>query len=193
MHPTFLIVGLGNPGWRYRRTRHNIGFMVLDEFRKRERVRFRSKDGPFISAQVNVGDEVLLLVKPTTFMNASGRALRWLFDSFDVPLDRILVLCDDIDLPLGKMRLRRKGSDGGHRGLSSIVEALGTIEFPRLRFGIGRPDGETVVNYVLSGFSRGDKKSARRMIEEGNKAIRDFVIHGIDRAMNTVNTGRINS
>lgn len=182
-----LIAGLGNPGQEYVETRHNVGFRVVDHLartfdrgftvdRYGERAEFRHKGRTFI------------LIKPTTFMNLSGKALRYWVEQEKVPLERVMVITDDIALPFGVIRLKPKGSAGGHNGLTNIIEVLGTDEFARLRFGIGGdfPRGRQS-EYVLGEWTDGERKSLDERVELASKSILQFGLLGIQHAMNNFN------
>ena len=183
----FLIVGLGNPTYRYRDTRHNLGFMVLDSLAGRWEKQFRKGQGPYQLIKIAVGFQRVILAKPATYMNRSGIAVYELVNKYNVELFNLLVLCDDISLPLGKLRLRKKGSAGGHKGLASIIAALKTEEFPRLRFGIGCDPLIDTSEYVLSPFLPVERELVNSMIKRGNKAVIDFIDRGIDWTMNFYN------
>ncbi len=189
-----LIVGLGNPGAKYDRTRHNIGFEVIDALVKRypdaslaENKRFQGNAGEFRSG----GDRTVLL-KPTTFMNLSGQAVRAVLDWYKLDPESVLVVYDDMDLPTGKLRLRLSGGAGGHNGMKSIIAHLGTKEFPRLRVGIGATDkGEerdhAVVSHVLGRFAPEDRKIVDAVIPMAVDAIDLSLRKGFERAMNLYN------
>lgn len=154
------IVGLGNPGRKYKNTRHNIGFMVIDELLHRLKEKSDKTKFNCEYALTHVAGEKVLLVKPMTFMNLSGEGLRPLLDYYGVDPEDTLVAYDDLDLPTGKIRLRLKGGHGGHNGIRSLIDHLGTREFKRLRIGIGRPiDRTPVVNYVLQPFAKTERES----------------------------------
>ena len=181
-----IVIGLGNPGREYARTRHNIGFMVVERMAKRigadrGRARFRSQiaEGSFAHQQI-------VLVQPQTYMNLSGHALREIVNWYRVDLEDVLVVFDDMDLPFGSLRLRPSGSAGGHNGLRSIVEQLGTTTVPRLRLGIGR-GRSSAVGQVLSRFSPEEERHLPEVIDEAVDAITCWVEHGIVPCMNNVN------
>ncbi len=186
-----VVLGLGNPGEEYDRTRHNFGFFVVDAIAREERCRFARGPGPVRVACFPAGPERVLLAKPTTYMNRSGEAARALRAAFPrVPLDRWLVVADDLDLPFGRIRLRAGGGAGGHNGLKSLLEALATNEFPRLRLGIGRPNGalrEDVVDWVLEPFSPDEAPLVPEIVRRGGAAVRDFATLGVVEAMNRTN------
>jgi peptidyl-tRNA hydrolase, PTH1 family len=183
-----VIVGLGNPGLGYRNTRHNAGFLVIDQLSAERGIRltrraFRGKlgEGP-------VGSEAVLLFQPQTFMNLSGQAVGALVKFHKLPLEDLLVICDDLYLPPGRLRLRKQGSDGGHRGLKSIVQHLGKQNFPRLRLGIGEPEpGLAGESYVLQKFPKAEKPVVEAMIDRAAQCALTWVYHGIEEAMNRFN------
>jgi len=183
-----LLVGLGNPGREYAGTRHNMGFRVIDEIAARHGValsgrRFHSRTG-----RGQIGGEDVFLMKPQTFMNASGPAVRAALVAMGLSPAEMLVVVDDLDLPVGRLRLRASGSSAGHRGLASIVEAVGDTGFPRLRLGIGRPvDGTSVVDWVLDRPSRGELAILDRVVAAGADCVEVFLAQGIERAMAVVN------
>ncbi len=185
---TRVIVGLGNPGPRYARTRHNVGFLVVDALARRLGVdrwlnRFEAE-----IALAEAGDVRLILVKPLTFMNLSGRAVRQAVAWYRVPLDGLLVVYDDVDLPFGSIRLRLGGSSGGHHGVESIIAALGNDRFARLRIGIGRPsDGRDVTAYVLGRFRPEEEAALTGIVERAADAALTWSQEGIVRAMNQFN------
>ena len=185
-----LVVGLGNPGKQYERTRHNVGFMVLETLAGRHRGVFRAGKGDYlISDTLRLephGDELVLL-KPLTFMNNSGRAVRHALDYFKFEIPQLLVISDDFQLPLGKLRLRVQGSEGGHNGLRSIISHLGTQDFARLRLGIGAADSMNTANYVLSPFAKAEHDELETMIQKAAEAACDFVRHGSQYVMNRYN------
>lgn len=187
-----VIVGLGNPGDEYARTPHNIGFMVLDRLVERLDARFRgsSKFDARVAGAV-LGGEDLLLVQPQTYMNNSGRAVGAILAYRKLTPADLLVVLDDADLPLGSLRLRKKGGSAGHRGMESIAEVLGGADFGRLRVGIGRrKTGGGLVRHVLTAFDRDDFDVVKGVMEEATEAVLCFVEQGIDTAMNRFNTRR---
>jgi len=185
-----LIVGLGNPGLEYRQTRHNVGFRVLDIFAEHMRWRWSEQRSRAILASGTVGAEKVVLLKPLTYMNLSGEAVGALVRWYKLPsLADLLVVCDDLDLPVGKVRLRPKGSSGGQKGLESIIHHLHTDDFPRLRIGIGRPmhSRGDPISYVL-GNPGGDERILLQTGEEkAAEAIPLFITQGLETAMNVVN------
>ncbi len=189
-----LIVGLGNPGKAYARNRHNVGFQCLSYFARLRSIHF---DHRLCRARAGIGEirgEKLLLAKPGTFMNLSGSSVAGLVHKYDVPMSDLLVIYDDLDLPLGKIRLRQSGSSGGHKGMNSIISALGSEDFPRIRVGIGRPQLErqsisedAIVNYVLSDFSPEEEAIIESVIARVSEAIECFLTQGIVAAMSRFN------
>ncbi len=180
-----LIVGLGNPGKQYQGTRHNVGFMVIQELSRRHfsAERSRSKFFADIVAGRMFGDDVLL-VCPLTFMNESGKSVRQIADFYRVGFDQLLVVCDDFNLPLGRIRLRASGSSGGQNGLDDILRRLGTDQVPRLRLGIGPvPEGWTAPNFVLSRFAASERDEAERMVQRGADAGEAWLQDGLLAAM----------
>jgi PTH1 family peptidyl-tRNA hydrolase len=183
----YLIAGLGNIGTEYQETRHNIGFMVLDTLAKVSNLVFTDKRYGAITTLSTKGRELLLL-KPSTFMNLSGLAVRYYMQQEKVPLENVLIVVDDLALPLGTLRLKAKGSDAGHNGLKHIAATLGTQNYARLRFGIGNnfPSGSQI-NYVLSKFSSDDLKQIDERLQTAGEIIKSFCLAGINNTMNTFN------
>jgi PTH1 family peptidyl-tRNA hydrolase len=178
-----IIFGLGNPGIRYRNTRHNIGYIFLDYWIKRYRKRFRTQRGYKI-AMIKINQSVVRLIKPQCWMNESGTAIASILQEMK---GRFLVVVDDINLPLGKIRLRRKGSDGGHLGLRSIINMLERTNFPRLRIGISRPNENTAV-YVLNSFKRREKRILKNVIDEGITGLEILLKKGFAPAQQYINS-----
>ncbi|HEY7575272.1 MAG TPA: aminoacyl-tRNA hydrolase [Thermoanaerobaculia bacterium] len=184
-----LIVGLGNPGREYRETRHNIGFMVADALAERWRVDDQWRERfDALQIKTTVGGEPVLLSKPLTFMNLSGQAVRELLHYFKVEPADLLVVIDDVNLPLGRLRARARGTAGGHNGLESIIAELGTTELARLRVGVGRGDRRRdLADYVLDRFDAGEKDVVDETIGRAADAAEMFAVEGIDRTMNQYN------
>ncbi len=187
--PLSLIVGLGNPGPEYAAHRHNIGFRVVDALAHAHGLTFaRRKKMKAWVAQGDIGSQAVLLAKPRTFMNLSGQAVSRLCRAQAVSLTRLLVVYDDLDLPLGRLRLRPGGGSGGHKGMRSIIQALGTQEFARLRVGIGRPPpGVDPADYVLSPFAPEEMDRAAAAIERAVAALVCWLTEGIETAMDRFN------
>ena len=184
-----MVVGLGNPGREYAAHRHNIGFRVVDALARAHGVAFtRRKGAKARVAEARVSDCPVLLAKPQTFMNLSGKSVRRLSRSLGVPPERILVIYDDLDLPLGRLRLRAEGSSGGHKGIRSIIDTLGTQAFPRLRVGIDRPPGRMdPVDYVLEPFDRDQKPLLAEAVARAAAAVECWLAEGIIAAMDRFN------
>ena len=189
-----LVVGLGNPGQKYVGTRHNVGFMALEAYAAAEQSRFRSMaklQGEV--AEVGIGSGRIRLLMPQTFMNESGRSIRAALDWFDLSADQVLVLVDDMDLPLGRLRLRAKGSAGGHNGLRSTIQHLGTQEFARLRIGIGAPGRtaterrERTVSHVLGSFHKNEQPMLDAVLDEVLRGLDLIQRQGLERAGNRLN------
>lgn len=184
----YLICGLGNVGDEYVNTRHNTGFMVLDAFAEASNVVFRDKRFGFI-AHVPIGDNTLTLLKPSTFMNLSGNAVRYWLQYEKIPVENLLVIVDDLNLPFGTLRLRSQGSNGGHNGLGNIQQVLGTTQYARLRVGIGNEFTKgTQINYVLGRWSKEEQQTIRSLTSTTNEIITSFCEVGIERTMNKYNT-----
>jgi len=180
-----MIVGLGNPGRAYAHTRHNVGFDILDLFAKRRKVRMLGRQSRALVGSFDCSGEQVLLVKPQTFMNESGQAVGDLARKHKLGPDDVLVIYDDIDLPLGKIRIRSRGSSGGHKGMRSIIAHLHSEDFPRIRIGIGRA-GEAI-DHVLSRFNRKDRAIMNVTIEQAVDALSTILEEGIQAAMNQYN------
>ncbi len=183
----FLIVGLGNPGSEYAGTRHNIGFAVLDHLADAAGVRF-APDRYGDRADLRHKGRSFILIKPCTFMNLSGKAVRYWLEQESVPVERLLVITDDLALPFGDLRIRAKGGAGGHNGLSSIIETMATEEFARLRFGIGNDFAKgRQSEFVLSPWSEEERQTLNDRIELAAKAVLQFGLLGVSSAMNNFN------
>lgn len=183
----YLIVGLGNIGAEYQETRHNMGFIILDAFAKASNIAFETKRYGDV-AETRVKNKQLLLLKPSTYMNLSGNAVKYWMDKENIPLENVLVLVDDLALPLGTIRIKGKGSDAGHNGLKNIAQMLGSQNYARLRFGIGNdfPKG-TQVDFVLGHFSAEEKKLLKPRIEVAVEAMKTFCLSGLGFTMNNYN------
>ncbi|MBI2891466.1 MAG: aminoacyl-tRNA hydrolase [Nitrospirae bacterium] len=181
----WVIVGLGNPGRKYERTRHNVGFGVADSIATGAGGRFRRDTHGDLTARVEWEGERILLVKPQTFMNLSGPAVA---RAAPPESERLVVVCDDLNLPLGNVRLREGGSDGGHKGLRSIIETLGSDRFIRLRVGLGRPpEGEEAAEFVLRSFDRGESEAIGQAVARAVECLRVLLARGLAAAMNDFN------
>lgn len=183
----YLIVGLGNIGKEYEETRHNIGFMILDALAKASNISFSDKRYGFV-AEIKHAGRTLVLLKPNTYMNLSGRAVNYWMQKEGIPLENVMVLVDDLALPVGKIRIRSKGSDAGHNGLKSIQQILGRSDYARLRFGIGNdfPKGFQV-DHVLGRWDDEEYQTVNAKMESCAEIIKSFVTIGIERTMNLYN------
>jgi PTH1 family peptidyl-tRNA hydrolase len=184
----YLIVGLGNIGPEYAHTRHNIGFMVLDYLARKYESNFDTGRHAFVT-EIKTKGRTFVLVKPTTYMNLSGKAVSHYLNSLKLPLEQMMVITDDIALPFGKIRIRAKGSPGGHNGLKHIEQTLGHNNYPRLRFGVGDTFSKgRQVDYVLSTFSEDEQIELQTLIEKAAESIIAFGTIGLERTMNQYNT-----
>ncbi len=186
---TWLVVFLGNPGLKYEGTRHNAGFMTADAFAKAHdlsinRARFRA-----LTATCDLGEEKLLLMKPQTYMNLSGEAAAQAVRFYKIPPQHVLVVSDETALPIGKLRIRTKGSAGGHNGLKSLIACLGTEEFPRIRLGVGAPPHPDydMADWVLSSFRNQDAEDMAKAAARAAEAVECYILRGPERAMNLYN------
>jgi PTH1 family peptidyl-tRNA hydrolase len=184
-----IVVGLGNPGAKYRGTRHNVGFEVLAELAKRHGGSTSTLKHDAELAEVFLGGEKVLLVAPQTYMNLSGKSIWPLVDFYKLPLEDLLVVCDDFNLDLGRLRLRASGSAGGQKGLQNIIQVLGSEDFARLRIGIGRPPGRMdPADFVLSKFLSEERETIDEAILSAADGVESWVKDGCERAMNKLNT-----
>jgi len=187
-----LIVGLGNPGQSYANNRHNIGFTCLNRFARAHGIKFDRKQGKARTGSGEVGEAKIVLARPQTYMNLSGESVSRLVRKFDVDLGDLIVIHDDLDLPLGKIRLRRDGGSGGHKGIESIVASLESPDFLRLRVGTGRPsipepsEGD-IIHFVLSDFTPEEKKIITAVIPQVSEALFCLLSEGLTAAMNKYN------
>ena len=184
----YLIAGLGNPGARYRNTRHNMGFITLDRLSDRvgfsmEKIRFKGLVG-----ETRIDGERVVFLKPQTYMNNSGESVREAASFFKVPHENLLIVYDDIDIPVGNLRIRASGSAGTHNGMRSCIYQLGFDDFPRIRIGIGSPENRDLINYVTGGFSPDEVPLLEGAVDSACDAILAYVKDGIDIAMNRYNT-----
>ena len=184
-----LVVGLGNPGEKYENTRHNVGFLTVDELAERARVPVQKLKHRALTNTLEVGGVKVLLMKPVTYMNLSGEAVGEAARFYKIPPERVLVISDDVSLPLGKLRIRKGGSAGGHNGLKSIIQHLGTDQFPRIKVGVGQkphPDYD-MADWVLSKFAGEDLKTITEAIRKAADAVECLIQEGPDKAMNRFN------
>jgi len=180
------LIGLGNPGNRYEDTRHNIGYLIVDHFSAVKNIPFKAGKGDYYYKELDIHDQHILIFKPTTYMNKSGRAVRQIRDHFSISVDQLLVICDDFNLPFGALRFRTKGSDGGHNGLKSIIYQLETENFDRFRFGIGDQFSDAS-DFVLESFSKKEFVKLKDLLPISTEAIHHWLDYGIERTMNKYN------
>ena len=184
----WLVIGLGNPGREYERSRHNVGFLVVDELARRHGGRVTDRAAKSLTGRVRSGERELVLAKPQTWMNLSGEAAKALRTKYGVPLERLLVVHDELDLPFGRLRIRSGGSSAGNHGLDSLITSFGTKTFPRIRVGVGRPVGDAV-DYVLSPFTDAERAQLSDLVGRVADAVEYTVAQGLDRAMTEFNRG----
>jgi len=183
-----LVVGLGNPGRSYQKTRHNLGFRVVDLLCEKYKKAFKGGKGEYLYCSIEIEGKEVYLLKPLTYMNQSGQAVMDSLGFFNLTPPELFVICDDVNLPLGKLRIRKKGSDGGHKGLGSIIYHLNAEDFPRLRLGIGPlPENRELEDFVLEKFKKDDRKNVEELIHNGFLAAKSSIIHGLKESMNRFN------
>ena len=188
MSDKYLIVGLGNPGKKYADTRHNVGFWVVDELAQRHNISVTQHEKQSLTGSGSIGDKRVLLVKPQTFMNNSGQAVQTLLRYYKISLDRLIIIHDDLDTPLGTLRIRKNGGHGGQNGVRDIIRHLGTRDFNRIRFGIGRPPGNMQpVQYVLKPFRGDDKTTSDITVARSADAVELWLREGTEMAMSFYN------
>ena len=184
----YLIAGLGNPGLEYKKTRHNIGFQVINLLSRELGVRLKGRRFQSRNTRTKFQGKEVILLCPVTFMNQSGKSIRSCAEFYNLDTDHILIIHDDLDLSVGKVKIVRNGGAGGHKGVSSIIEYLGSLQFPRIKIGIGRSRyGEDVEDYVLSPFYSDEKEVMERGVRTAVQACGLFVLEGIESAMNHIN------
>ena len=184
----YIIVGLGNPGDKYAKTRHNVGFNVIDLLAKEYSIDVSRIKHKALTGEGRVGTEKVILVKPITYMNLSGESVADICNYYNIDLENLIVIYDDIDLDIGKIRIRKKGSGGTHNGMRSIIKCLGSNEFPRVRVGISRPqNGRYLADFVLSRFSKEDEKNLQESYEHAVAAVDCAIRENLDLAMNRYN------
>jgi len=186
---SWIVVFLGNPGLKYEGTRHNAGFMACDAMAKEKAVNVNRSRFKALTASCNIKGESVLLMKPQTYMNLSGEAVKQAADFYKVKPEHIIVVSDEVSLPIGKLRIRQKGSAGGHNGLKNIIQCLGTDQFPRIRLGVGAPPHPDydMADWVLSAFKNQDAEDMARAAERAAQAVECYITEGADRAMNKFN------
>ena len=184
----YVVVGLGNPGKQYENTRHNVGFNVIDILAKEYDISVTKIKHKALIGEGRIGSEKVLLVKPQTYMNLSGETLIDIYKYYKVDLDNIIVIYDDIDLDVGKLRIRKKGSAGTHNGVRSIVKCLGSGDFPRVRVGVSKPmKGQDLADFVLSRFRKEEQADLEIGLEKAYKAVEAMIKENVDIAMNKYN------
>ena len=188
----FLIVGLGNPGTEYAATRHNIGFDMVTYLSDKYGIALRSKEGKAIVGKGVIEGQKVMLVQPQTYMNLSGESVRALMDYYKLTTDEIVIIYDDISMPVGQVRIRPKGRAGGHNGIKSIIAHLGTQEFPRIKIGVGaKPENGDLVKYVLGRFSKEDDAKIRDVFALAEEGLLAILQEDVKTAMNAVNGKKV--
>jgi PTH1 family peptidyl-tRNA hydrolase len=182
----WLVAGLGNPGSRYEKTRHNAGFLVLEALIERLQLEFKEKED-FKISKGSLGDEKIILLEPLTFMNRSGVAVRKIMQKSNISPERLIVIHDDLDLETGSLKIRKKGSSGGHKGIESIIQNIGSQEFIRVKIGIGRDPFVPTEKYVLSRFRKDEISVIKEAIVRAGESVHAIIIDGVERAMNRFN------
>lgn len=185
-----VVFGLGNPGKKYERTRHNIGFLVIDAFAKKHNVELDQYNFHSLMGRLKIGKEDTFLVKPLTYMNLVGNAIKEIYKNFDIEIKDIIVINDDVDLELGRIKIAGKGGDAGHLGVRSIIQSLESEDFPRIRIGIGRPFFQeiTLREYVLQQFTPEEWEKIEPAILKATAAVEAIILEGIEKAMSRYNT-----
>lgn len=184
----YLVAGLGNPGKKYRDTKHNVGFDVINLLSERLNVKVEKIKHQSLYGEVIINGEKVIIVKPQTYMNNSGISVRGFADFYKIPLENIIIIYDDIDIPIGNIRIRKKGSAGSHNGMKSIIYHLKDDNFPRIRIGIGKPSGEKdLINHVLGGFSKENRELVDETILRASKAVEEIIYSDLEKSMNMYN------
>lgn len=184
----YIIAGLGNPGKKYENTRHNMGFLVLDAFAQRHGIKVSKIKHKALTGEGFIAGKKVLLVKPQTYMNLSGESLREVMEYYKVPIENLIVIYDDLDLEIGALRIRKKGSAGSHNGMKSVISQLQDDQFPRIRIGIGGADGRDWKDFVTGGVSKEEADVLSETIDRAADAVTCMLEKGIDIAMNQYNT-----
>ena len=188
MSDKFMIVGLGNPGSEYKKTRHNIGFMVADRFAQKFDAQFKKGRGTYDYTSVQIDGHTAIVAKPLTYMNKSGIAVATLLNYYSIDLSRLLIIFDEVELPFGRLRIRKQGGSGGHNGINSVIQHVNTKEFARLRIGIGTEYAKKdMTKFVLSNFTRNEQQELDQIIDESVQVVTSFIRDGIERTMNIFN------
>lgn len=184
----YAVVGLGNPGSKYKDTRHNVGFNTIDCLAQRNNTKISKIKFKALYGETQIGKEKVLLIKPQTYMNRSGESVMEVCNFYKLPVEKIIVIVDDIDISFGSLRIRAKGSAGSHNGMKSIIYQLQSDDFPRVRIGVGKPiEGQDLADYVLSGFNKEERVIIDEAIERAAKAVEKIITEGINSAMNEYN------
>jgi PTH1 family peptidyl-tRNA hydrolase len=183
----WVIAGLGNPGRKYSRTRHNIGFMVTEEVAHRDKIELKDKKEGYRIGRGLIGRRHILLVEPLLYMNMSGPVIKKILRKFNLQPENLIVIHDDIDMKIGKLKIKRTGSSGGHKGVESIIQGIGSKDFIRLKVGIGREEGVPAEDYVLRRFRRNEIALVKDTIHNAADAVYSIVSEGVDKAMNKFN------
>ncbi|HHU18410.1 MAG: aminoacyl-tRNA hydrolase [Anaerovoracaceae bacterium] len=186
----YIIAGLGNPGKKYENTKHNVGFITLDLLAKKHDIKINKIKHKALVGEGIISGQKLLLVKPQTYMNLSGNSIREVMNYYNADLDKLVVIYDDVDIPMGGLRIRKKGSAGTHNGMRSIIYDLQTDEFARIRIGIGGERKMSLAGYVLGGFNKDEKELIQNAVERAVLAVECLLEKGIDAAMNEYNITR---
>jgi PTH1 family peptidyl-tRNA hydrolase len=185
---TFLIAGLGNPGREYKQTRHNIGFMVAEQLANDLSISMGKVQSRAIIGMGRALNVKVIIAKPQTFMNRSGEAVKGLLKFYKIPLEQLIVIHDDLDIPFGTIRIRKQGGPGGQKGIKSIIDHMGTQDFNRVRMGIGRPPGRMdAADYVLQRFAKVEEDELEPLVKQASKAVQSIIQYGMDQAMNEYN------
>jgi PTH1 family peptidyl-tRNA hydrolase len=190
-----IIIGLGNPGSQYELTRHNIVYIAVDLFAELFKIKLTEGKGDWLEGKGKIGDEEVYLFKPATYMNKSGVAVREIVDKHGIDIKDILIVVDDFQIPLGTIRVRKDGSDGGHNGLENIIYHLNSDQFPRMRIGIGKDaplKKDDFIDFVLGNFSKEEIDIIKKMIPHYNDCIKSFILNGITKTMNEFNKSFLN-
>lgn len=184
----YIIVGLGNPGKQYEHTRHNVGFEVIDRLAEKHDILMTERKHRAFCGKGLIGGQKVMLVKPQTFMNLSGESVKSAVEFYQIGMDELIVVYDDVSLSPGQLRIRRAGSAGGHNGIKNIIAQLGTQEFPRVKVGVGeKPERMDLADYVLSHFSKGEWEMMEEAFKEAADAVEVMIADGVDAAMNRFN------
>ena len=188
----FCVAGLGNPGGKYTSTRHNIGFRVVDRLAEAGSTRIRRREFLALTATIRIDRTEVLLMKPQTYMNRCGRSLEVACRTFGIPSERVIVVVDDADLSAGRVRIRRGGGTGGHRGIASIIEETGSRDFARVRLGIGRPPaGVELADYVLGDLEEQERAALDELVARGAEAVTEIITNGLEAAMQAFNAAPV--